>query len=157
MSLNPTPKARVENLVVQELQDEVLIYDLVTNQAHCLNASAAFVWKNCDGHTSHDQIVSAFAANWSCDSPRDLVEHAIEQLHESHLIQSPQITSRSSSRRQLLKNLGLASAAALPLVQSLVAPKALYASVNCACVSNADCIVQTSCPAMTCGPSGQCV
>lgn len=158
MSLNSIPKARFENIVVQELQDEVLIYDLVSHKAHCLNASAAFVWRNCDGHTTSDQIASAFAANWKSSSPQDFVALAIRQLHDSQLLQHPASTSpRSPSRRQLLKKLGVASAVALPLVQSLVAPTKLYASVNCVCVNNADCQAQVGCPSMTCNPNGQCI
>lgn len=37
------PLARSEGLVIQEMPDEVLVYDLETNKAHCLNETAAFV------------------------------------------------------------------------------------------------------------------
>lgn len=43
------PMARQSGLVVQEMPDEVLVYDMDTNKAHCLNQSAAFIWKSCDG------------------------------------------------------------------------------------------------------------
>ena len=43
------PVARQEGLVIQEMPDEVLVFDLKTNKAHCLNETAAFVWKACDG------------------------------------------------------------------------------------------------------------
>ena len=46
------PTARQERLVIQELPDEVLIYDLDRDKAHCLNQTAAFVWKQCDGRTT---------------------------------------------------------------------------------------------------------
>lgn len=155
---NPLPQARFENLVVQELQDEVLIYDLVSNKAHCLNASAAFIWRRCDGTTSANDIASAFAVKWKCDAPEDFVTNAIGQLNDSQLLQHPSsIPPRSPSRRHLLKKLGVASAVALPLVQSLVAPTTLYASVNCSCTSDAQCITQTGCPTMTCGTNGQCI
>lgn len=41
------PIARKTDLVIQEADDEVLIYDLSTNKASCLNKTAAFVWQNC--------------------------------------------------------------------------------------------------------------
>ena len=44
------PKARKENLVVQESNGEVLIYDLDTNKAFCLNETSALVWQACDGN-----------------------------------------------------------------------------------------------------------
>ena len=39
------PVARKSGLVVQEMPDEVLVYDLNSNKAHCLNQTAASVWK----------------------------------------------------------------------------------------------------------------
>ena len=41
------PKSRTDNLVVQEMNDEVLVYDLDSNKAVCLNETAAIVWKSC--------------------------------------------------------------------------------------------------------------
>ena len=53
MMNNPNnPMARQNGLVVQEMPDEVLVYDLDTNKAHCLNNSAALVWRACDGTNS---------------------------------------------------------------------------------------------------------
>ncbi|PYS79821.1 MAG: hypothetical protein DMF70_12375, partial [Acidobacteria bacterium] len=50
------PLARKEGLVIQELPDEVLVYDLDRDRAHCLNETAAFVWQRCDGRTSTVEI-----------------------------------------------------------------------------------------------------
>ena len=50
------PIARKNGLVVQEVPDEVLVYDLDTNKAHCLNKTAAAVWQSCDGKTSVPEI-----------------------------------------------------------------------------------------------------
>ena len=46
---NTFPTARKSGLVVQEMPDELLVYDTENNKAHCLNTTAAFVWKSCDG------------------------------------------------------------------------------------------------------------
>ena len=43
------PRARKSGLIVKEVDGEVLIYDQKTNKAHCLNPTAAKVWKYCDG------------------------------------------------------------------------------------------------------------
>lgn len=45
----PHPKARFENLVIQMIADETLVYDLANHRAHCLNETAAFVWGRCTG------------------------------------------------------------------------------------------------------------
>ncbi|MDQ2746969.1 MAG: PqqD family protein [Acidobacteriota bacterium] len=55
MDNSQKPVARREGLVIQEMPEEVLVYDLATDKAHCLNQTAAFVWKSCDGaHTVQD-------------------------------------------------------------------------------------------------------
>ena len=46
------PRARTDNLVIRELDDETLVYDTARDEAHCLNRTAALVWKLCDGQTT---------------------------------------------------------------------------------------------------------
>ena len=43
-----TPK-RVDALS-RPLDDELLVYDARTHRGHCLNQTAAAVWKACDGN-----------------------------------------------------------------------------------------------------------
>ncbi|MBV9278705.1 MAG: hypothetical protein JOZ41_01360, partial [Chloroflexi bacterium] len=43
------PRARKNGLIVRELEDEVLVYDLERHRAHCLNRAAGLVWKHADG------------------------------------------------------------------------------------------------------------
>jgi hypothetical protein len=43
------PRARAENLTVRVLGDETLVYDQERHKAHCLNATAALVWRHCNG------------------------------------------------------------------------------------------------------------
>src|SRR2546423_15689116 len=42
------PRARDARLVIQELPDELLVYDLERHRAHSLNRTAALVWRHCD-------------------------------------------------------------------------------------------------------------
>ena len=46
------PRARRDGLVIRELNGELLVYDLERHRAHCLNPTAALVFKQCDGRTS---------------------------------------------------------------------------------------------------------
>ena len=62
------PKARAEGVVVRELDEEVLVYDLDTHRAVCLNGAAAAVWRLCDGRRTPDDIRRAAAATDSCKS-----------------------------------------------------------------------------------------
>ena len=50
------PRAKAEGLIVQELPDEVLVYDTARDEAHCLNETVAAVWKHCDGKTTVAEI-----------------------------------------------------------------------------------------------------
>ena len=52
------PRARNEGLLVQEMPDELLVYDLVRHKAHCLNQTAAMIWTRCDGKTSVKQMAA---------------------------------------------------------------------------------------------------
>ena len=52
------PLARHIGLLVEELPGELLIYDLAQNKAHCLNRTAAFVWQQCNGHTTVQQMAA---------------------------------------------------------------------------------------------------
>lgn len=156
---NPNnPIARQNGLVVQEMPDEVLVYDLDTNKAHCLNGSAALVWKSCDGNNSVADIVKQFESNGNGKVTEDFVWLAIDQLNDNNLLEgkvAPRFAGQS--RRQVLKTIGLASMVALPVIASLVAPQSALGSVSCACTTSNECLTMTACPSMTCNPNGQCI
>ncbi len=156
---NPkNPIARQNGLVVQEMADEVLVYDLDSNKAHCLNHSAALVWKSCDGTNSILDIAREFESNGGGKVSEDLVWLAIDQLNEKGLLEG-EIAPRfqGQSRRQVIKTIGLASMVALPVIASLVAPKNAMGSINCSCGAPADCATQGQCPSIsTCNGSGVC-
>lgn len=150
------PMARQTGLVVQEMPDEVLVYDLDSNKAHCLNQSAAYVWKSCDGNNSVADIVRQFESSGGGSITEDFVWLAIDQLSENGLLEkevSPRFAGQS--RRQVLKTIGLASVVALPIIASLVAPRNAFANVSCGCPtgSSNDCIAPgVNCP-RTCNPT----
>jgi hypothetical protein len=152
------PIARQNGLVVQQMPDEVLVYDLESNKAHCLNHSAAFVWKSCDGGNSIMDIVRNFELSGGGKVTEDFVWLAIDQLNENGLLENS-IAPRfqGQSRRQLLKTIGLASMVALPVIASLVAPQSALGATSCTCVTVANCIVLPNCPTGICSPAGVCV
>ncbi len=161
MMNNPNnPIARQNGLVVQEMPDEVLVYDLDTNKAHCLNGSAALVWKSCDGNNSVADIVKQFESNGNGKVTEDFVWLAIDQLSDNNLLEgkvAPRFAGQS--RRQVLKTIGLASMVALPVIASLVAPQNALGSVSCACTDPGQmtqCQTMAGCP-QTCSANGQCV
>lgn len=156
MNSSQFPIARKSGLVIQEMPDEVLVYDLDSNKAHCLNQTAATVWKACDGNTSISEIsrICGDAGN------EDLVWLAIDQLSENDLLEkSMQANFRGQSRRDVIKKIGLASIVAVPIIASLVAPKNALAAQSCNCVNNNQCNSGPNlghCAAVTCNSSGLC-
>ncbi len=156
---NPqNPTARNNGLVIQEMPDEVLVYDLDSNKAHCLNRSAAFVWRSCDGSNSVADIAREFEANAGGRVSEDFVWLAIDQLQENGLL-VPGTESRfaGQSRREVLKKIGLASMVALPVIASLATPQSAMAAGSCACTVAANCATQTSCPStVNCNGGGVC-
>lgn len=122
------PIARKERLVVQEMPNEVLVYDLDSNKAHCLNQTAAFVWKNCDGSKSVADIAASYEKLAGDPMTDDLVWLAVDQLNERNLLEKEIATKfAGQSRRTVLKKIGLASVIALPIIASLTAPTAALA------------------------------
>ena len=118
--------ARKTELIVKELTDEVLVYDLSDHKAHCLNQTAAFVWKNCDGQTSASEIAALMEKEWQKPVGEETVWLALKQLSRAKLLEKPLTDGNESmraSRRAVLRKLG-AAAALTPMVISLVAPTA---------------------------------
>ena len=125
------PNARIENLVIRELPDEVLVYDLKTNKAHCLNPSATLTWKHCDGKTSVADMASILTAELKTQIDEDTVWLALKQLGKARLLDQPVVTPMGRpglSRREVIRKLGLGAAIAAPLVMSIVAPTAASAA-----------------------------
>jgi hypothetical protein len=141
----PTALARKTDIVVQEMPEEVLVYDLKSHQAHCLNPTAAFVWDHCDGQTTAAEIAALMEKEWRKPIGEDVVWLALQQLNKAKLLQGPLVRPDGEarvSRRAIMRNLGLGAAATLPLVISLIAPSAAMAAtfppVCAACVMKSD-------------------
>jgi hypothetical protein len=159
MNSSQVPVARKEGLVIQEMPDEVLVYDLDTNKAHCLNQTAAFVWKSCDGRNSVADITKLVGADSGNSVPEDLVWLAIDQLSEKNLLTNDlKANFNGSTRREVIKKIGLAAVIGIPVVASLTAPTSVMAAVSCACVGSGagNCATLPGCPTTAC-TGGVCV
>jgi len=127
--------ARTEELIVQEVGGETLVYDLKSNHAHCLNPTAAFVWRQCDGRNSMEEIARLLQQEMNAPASEDLVSLAVKQLEKAQLLQGalPAGTSTTISRREVgrkLSQAGVAAALLIPAVMSITAPPA-YAAGSC--------------------------
>ncbi|MBC7898460.1 MAG: PqqD family protein [Saprospiraceae bacterium] len=158
MKNSQNPVARKNDLVVQEVTDEVLVYDLSSNKAHCLNQTAAMVWKSCDGTNSVTDIARLVGSEAGGHISEDVVWLAIDQLNESDLLEQELRSSfAGQSRREVIKKIGLASMIGLPIIASLVAPSNVLAVGSCSCTSTAQCASQTGCQnLLNCNCAGRC-
>ncbi len=133
--MNKLPISRIENIIVQNLDKEVLIYDLNTDKAYCLNATAAIVYQSCDGQTSFDRLKAEYPKLTD-----ELILLAIEELQKQNLLQGR--FENGILRRSLLSKAAFATLA-LPMITSLVAPRAAHAASclgrNSSCTSSAQC------------------
>lgn len=148
------PEARKEGLVVQHLSDEVLIYDQRRHKGHCLNQTAALVWKHCDGKTSASEIAHLLEEELKTPVKEEVVWLALEQLGKTHLL-SNQVTLAQAgiTRREVMKRIGLAAAVSLPVVMSITAPTAVQAA-TCR-PSGQSCTTSTECCVPICN-AGKC-
>jgi hypothetical protein len=123
------PLARADELVIEELGDELLVYDLVRDRAHSLGASAARVWRACDGETK----VEGLSAKLDLDD--ETVARALLELRDCHLLDGEVVANGGVTRRDLgIKTAKLgAAAAAVPLIVSVVAPAAAQAVTEAFC------------------------
>jgi hypothetical protein len=148
------PKARKDKLIIKELADETLVYDLENDQAHCLNSTAARVWQHCDGQRSVTEIAQSLAEQTNTKADETIVWFALDQFGKSNLLESAPTTPPQfggMNRRQLVRNVGLV-ALALPVIMSISSPTAAQTASQCACTAP-NCL-PIGCP---CTNPSQCV
>jgi hypothetical protein len=147
------PHSRTDKLVIRELGDETLVYDIERDEAHCLNHTAALVWKQCDGKTTALQAARSLQSKLHLSVNTDLVWLAVKQLKSFHLVESDAVPS-VSRRNLVLKYAPLALA--LPVIMSISAPTpAFAASCSGHCTSNDQCASGCICnlSSQTCVPN----
>ena len=154
------PTARKSGLVIQEVPDEVLVFDLESNKAHCLNNTAAMVWRSCDGKMSVPEIAKLIGNQTGKNVGDDLVWLAIDQLDENQLLEGTlESPLKGQTRREAIKKIGLASMIAVPVVASLVAPQSAMANLSCTCSGSGACATDPAlapCGSTCCNQAGIC-
>jgi hypothetical protein len=144
------PRARQDELVVEELPDETLVYDLKRHKARCLNRTAALVWRHCDGQTSVADVAALLEEQLAIPTDEAVVWMALDRLSRAHLLTEPvklPADRAQYSRRQMLRTLRRAAGISLllPVIESIVAP---LAAAQASCITLAAC---QALPANNCG------
>ena len=142
------PKARNHELLIREVDDETLVYDLKTDKASCLNDLTTSVWNACDGKTSIESILDKLRRADYRHSNINLIWVAIDQLEQAGLLEepiSPEWNKNRTSRREMFRMLGKGVIGALPVISTIsIQPAIAQVSGPCSpkhgpCSSNSDC------------------
>ena len=142
------PKARNENIVVNELKDEVLVYDLTTSEAFCLNETSSKVFNACNGETTFADLRTKNKLT------NDVIYLALDGLKKKNLIDGDYTSPFAGmNRREVIRKVGLASMIALPMISALVAPPAAHAASGAGLLPNGSACTQAT--ASSCA-SGNC-
>ncbi|GBE93536.1 PqqD family protein [Nostoc cycadae] len=128
------PVARTENLLIQEVGDELIVYDETRDTAHCLSAIAVRVWYLCNGQNTVETIARLlqeefeFPPNQKVDW-HGLVQLTLAELEQFHLLDAAvtePLNSPQTSRRQVLKKVSLVGGFAIgslfPAIKSIIVP-----------------------------------
>jgi hypothetical protein len=128
------PKSRTKDIVIQELDSEVLVYDLSSKRALCLNRASALVWAACDGERTVSDITKVVSQRLESPINEDFVRLALDRLSRENLLINVDADAlarngKGVSRREVLKSLG-SSMVALPMITAVTAPASAHA-VSC--------------------------
>jgi hypothetical protein len=124
------PIARQDGLLTEAVGDELVVYDSRCHCGHCLNATAAVVWRACDGQTSIPEIAAALGRELNAPISEEIVWLALQRLERAHLLREGirrpthvgQLTRREMTRRLACAGVG---ALLFPVVSTLTAPSAI--------------------------------
>lgn len=148
------PKRREINLAIQELENELLIYDTLINKAICLNSTSAMVWQACDGNRDVPGISKYLSAKFNNYITEEMIWLALDLLNKSNLIDNkdefPSFFA-GLSRREIIRKVGLATVVALPVISAIVAPTSSRAASNAICRSPGEnpCVTAADCDAFS--------
>jgi hypothetical protein len=154
------PHARITGLVVKEMGDEVMVYDTERNKAHCLNKTAALVWKYCDGSRTAADIAQKMAADMGAPVDQQVVWYALAQIDKYGLLSESAVVPAAywqMSRRDFMKAVKVAAIVAVPIIISATAPTPAHA-LSCTKNSGEACQigVDVCCPSVIICATGTC-
>lgn len=149
------PKTRQSNLLVQEIEKEVLIYDLTINKAFCLNQTSALVFELADGTRTNSEISELMSVRLKTLVSEDVVWLALDQLRKDNLLEKADELPndlRGLTRREVIKRVGLSSMVMLPVISSVIAPQAAQAASGATLGLLAVCSTSPECISGNCHP-----
>ena len=123
------PQARIEGIVAEWVDDDLVIYDQLSQTAHSLSAAVANVWEVCDGQHSADEIARQLSLEPA------MVARALEELSECGLLDDGSAIVPGISRREAAKKFAKVGGVAFsaPLIYSVAIGPATAAASGGGC------------------------
>jgi hypothetical protein len=133
---------------------------MTQHRAHCLNRTAADVFRHADGTRTVSDLGRLVAPDADRAAGEEAVRMAVERLGEAGLLES---RPPAPSRREFVRRVGLGAAILLPAVVSILAPTPAEAIVSGCRDTDADpsaCVGHDgdpcTCTTGFCDPPGTC-
>jgi hypothetical protein len=126
------PLARSERLLIENIDDETVIYDEESKTAHALKPLAAAVFLYADGSNSLSEIAELASYRLGTTVTETQVSDAVTELDDCALLDAPELAD-GVSRRDALKRfgaVGVAAGAGTMLISSIAAPMASAAGLS---------------------------
>src|SRR5262245_24506156 len=122
--------ARTEDLAVEELGAELLVYDRLTHKTHCLGPAAAAVWRRCNGETTADELAVHLKGLRAAGDEEAvwLILHRLSRLGLLETAITPPAGTIRSSRREMAKKVLAFGGMAGLLAITMAAPTAAQAA-----------------------------
>ena len=139
------------------------MYDRDSHQAHCLNRTAASVFRAADGRRTVGELARRLAADVGVQVDDDVVLLALRQLEDARLLEVDSIpvgpvppgeVPADLSRRELIRRVGIGAVVLLPVVTSLLVPTPAEAANTCIPVES--CPGNTQQPCYNVNPGSEC-
>jgi len=150
------PRARSKDLISAELPDELVVLDTRSHKSMVLNAPLALLWRSCTGSNSIAEIAAKLERAQQQRADSGAIWLGLNKLHKARLLEGPPPPRphnlQSSSRREMMKKLGLGAGA---LVVGLLPTPAQAASCTPkfgACGAG----LPACCAGLHCTGSGDC-
>ena len=117
---------RVDGLLIERPEGELLVLKESTLEAHALNETAAIVFDLCDGETSRAVMAAEVARRTGLPADESIVGLALAELADAGLVVLDEEESPGMTRRTLIRRLALPAAAMamLPIVETILMPSA---------------------------------
>src|SRR5262249_11544949 len=120
----PMGAKRVEGLLIERLDGEILVVKEASHEAHALNETASIVFDLCDGSTSRASMAAEVARRTGLPVDESVLELGLAGVVEAGLVPRGDEESPSITRRALMRRLALPAAAMalLPIVETVLVP-----------------------------------